>query len=266
MGFAPWVVYWILMGNVPFVVAGVAALVVAVAALLLGPARHASGRTLDIGAVVTFAVLTVLALVVSDAFAERWLAPLSFAGIFVTALVGVLVKRPFIREFAAAGQPKDIVETDLFEQVTARLTWIWVGVFAAMAVSAAIPPLIRSDASILDTDTPVTFVFYWVIPFLLVAAGALASRVLPERMTAGAGTSRGRRRSSPTARRRSTSCTTWLRSTSTARSVPVRRPTTCRSAVRAPRWWATSPGSPGPRRTRCANAAADAVSPRQAAP
>lgn len=187
LGFAPWVVYWILMGNVPFVVAGVAALVVAVAALLLGPARHASGRTLDIGAVATFAVLTVLALVVSAAFAERWLAPLSFAGIFVTALVGVLVKRPFVREFAAAGQPKDIVETELFEQITARLTWIWVGVFAAMAVSAAIPPLIRSDASILDTDTPVTFVCYWVIPFLLVAAGALASRVLPERMTAGAG-------------------------------------------------------------------------------
>ncbi|WP_193048010.1 hypothetical protein [Mycolicibacterium baixiangningiae] len=187
LGFAPWVVYWVLMGNVPFLLAAVAALLVAVAALLLGPARHAPGRTLDIGAAATFAVLTVLTLLVGDSFAERWLAPLSFAGIFLTALVGVLTKHPFVREFAAAGQPREIVDTDLFEQITGRLTWIWVGVFAAMAVSAAIPPLVRSDASILDTETPLTFVCYWLIPFLLVAAGALASRVLPDRMTAGAG-------------------------------------------------------------------------------
>ncbi|KUI28593.1 hypothetical protein [Mycobacterium sp. GA-2829] len=187
LGFAPWVVYWILMGNVPFLVAGVAALVVAIAAVALGPTKHAAGRTLDVGAAATFAVLTVLTFVVSDAAAERWFAPLSFLGIFLTALIGVLTKRPFVREFAAAGQPKEIVATDLFEQITLRLTWIWVGVFAAMAVSSAIPPLVRSDASILDTDTPLTFVCYWVIPFLLVAAGALASRVLPERMMAGAG-------------------------------------------------------------------------------
>ncbi|MGE2717960.1 hypothetical protein ACQI4L_28195 [Mycolicibacterium litorale] len=187
LGFAPWVVYWILLGNVPFLAAAVVALVLAVAVLALGPARHAPGRTLDIGAAATFAVLTVLTLVVSDSFAERWLAPLSFAGIFLTALVGVLIKRPFVREFAAAGLPKEIVGTDLFEQITSRLTWVWVGVFAGMAVSSAIPPLVRSDASIRDTETPLTFFFYWVIPFVLLAAGALASRVLPDRMTAGAG-------------------------------------------------------------------------------
>lgn len=187
LGFAPWVVYWILLGNVPFLAAGAVALAVAAAALVLGPARHAPGRGLDVGAAVTFAVLTVLTLVASDSFAQRWLAPLSFAGIFLTALVGVLTKRPFVREFAAAGQPRDIVDTDLFEQITVRLTWVWVALFAAMAVSAALPPLIRSDASILDTATPVTFTCYWLIPFALLAVGALASRILPDRMTAGAG-------------------------------------------------------------------------------
>ncbi|MFS0896375.1 hypothetical protein [Mycolicibacterium litorale] len=187
LGFAPWVVYWILLGNVPFLAAAVVALVLAIAAVAIGPARHAPGRTLDIGAAATFAVLTVLTLVVSDSFAERWLAPLSFAGIFLTALVGVLTDRPFVREFAAVGLPKDIVDTDLFGQITRRLTWLWVAVFGAMAVSSAVPPLVRSDASILDTTTPLTFVCYWLIPFVLLAAGALVSRVLPDRMAAGAG-------------------------------------------------------------------------------
>lgn len=187
IGFAPWIVYWILVGNVPFLTAVVAALLIAAATLALGAARHAPGRTLEIGAVATFAVLTVLTLVVSQSFMERWLQPLSNAGIFLVALVGVLTGRPFVREFAAAGQPKHIVDSELFTTITVRLTWIWVGIFAAMTVSAAIPPLVQEDATILDTRTPLSFICYWVLPFMLLAAGALVSRILPERMTAGAG-------------------------------------------------------------------------------
>ncbi|TFV59359.1 hypothetical protein E4P42_08000 [Mycobacterium sp. PS03-16] len=187
LGFAPWVVYWVVIGNAPMLLAALLALVVAVAALAIGPARQSSGRTLDIGAAVTFTVLTALTLVSTDLFALRWLLPLSNAGLLLTALAGVLAGRPFIREFAAAGQPKDIIDTDLFTQITTRLTWVWVAVFAGMTVSSAIPPLVRGDASILDTETPVTFVCYWAVPFVLMAAGALISRVLPDRMTAGAG-------------------------------------------------------------------------------
>lgn len=187
LGFAPWVVYWILVGNAPVLLAALLALVVAIAALVIGPARHSSGRTLDIGATATFTVLTALTLVSADSFALRWMLPLSIAGLLVTALAGVLTGRPFVREFAAAGQPTDIIDTDLFTQITTRLAWVWVAVFAGMTVSSAIPPLVRADATIVDTQTPLTFICYWVVPFVLVAAGALISRVLPDRMTAGAG-------------------------------------------------------------------------------
>ena len=60
-GFAPWIVYWVLVGNVPFKAAVLVALAVAVVSFVIGQRRrHAPGSTLEIGAIGTFLVLTVL--------------------------------------------------------------------------------------------------------------------------------------------------------------------------------------------------------------
>jgi len=205
LGFTPWIVYWVLVGNVPFTTAVLVALAVAVLSFVIGRVRGAPGRTLEIGAVATFLILTVLTFTLSQSFMERWMQPLSNAGIFVVALVGVLVGRPFVREFAEVDQPKEVVESDVFARITKLLTWIWVAAFAGMTVSSAIPPIVQGDATILDTKTPLSFVCYWVIPFALLGCAALASRVLPERMAPRPRTSSARPRSSRSPKRRSTS-------------------------------------------------------------
>ncbi len=182
LGFAPWIVYWVLVGNVPFHTAVLVALAIAVLAFVIGRVRGAPGRTLEIGAVATFLVLTGLTFTLSQSFMERWIQPLSTAGIFLVALTGVLIGRPFVREFAEVDQPKEVIESDVFRRITAVLTWIWVAAFAGMTVSSAIPPIVYGDATILDTKTPLSFVCYWVVPFSLLGLAALASRILPERM------------------------------------------------------------------------------------
>ena len=101
------------------------------------------------------------------------------------ALVGVLIGKPFVREFAAAEQPDDVVKTELFGRMVTVLTWVWIAAFAGMTASSAIPPIVDANATILDTKTPLSFVCYWVIPFSLLGLAALASRVLPDRMLAG---------------------------------------------------------------------------------
>ena len=184
-GFAPWIVYWVLVGNVPFKAAVVVALVIAVAVFAIGRATGKRGRSLEIGAVATFLVLTALTFTLNEAFMEKWIQPLSNAGIFVVALVGVLIGRPFVREVAATEQPADVVRTELFGHMTRILTWIWVAAFAGMTISSAVPPLVQGDATILDTKTPLSFVCYWVIPFSLLGLAALVSRYLPDRMLVG---------------------------------------------------------------------------------
>jgi hypothetical protein len=186
-GFAPWIVYWVLVGNVPFLIAALVALAIAVTGLAVGRATRTPGRSLEIGAAATFLVLTAVTMPASQSVAQRWALPLSIAGILLVTLIDMLIGKSFVQEFTAADQPPGVVESDLFGQITTRLTWIWVVVFAGMTVSSSIPPIIRADASILDAKTPVSFVGYWVIPFSLFGLGALATKVLPDRMTAGAG-------------------------------------------------------------------------------
>jgi hypothetical protein len=187
-GFAPWIVYWVLVGNVPFKAAAVVALAVALAGFALARGTGKPAGTLEIGSMATLFGLTVLTFVLSEPSMERWLPALGGTGIFLVALVSVLVGKPFAREYAAAEQPADVVKTELFARMARLLTWIWVAVFAAMTVSSLIPPILDHgsvSASLLDTKTPLSYVFYWIVPFSLFGAAALASRFVPDRMLAG---------------------------------------------------------------------------------
>lgn len=186
IGFAPWLVYWLLVGNVPFVTAVLVAFAVAIAAVVVARVSGSPGRTLEFGAVATFFTLTVLTFAVSQEFMERWIQPLSTAGIFLAALASALIGKPFVREFAEVGQPKEVIESEPFARITSLLTWIWIAAFGAMTVSTVIPPILQGDATILDLDTPLSFVCYWVVPAVLLGAAALLTRILPDRMTPAA--------------------------------------------------------------------------------
>jgi hypothetical protein len=183
VGFAPWIVYWVLVGNVPFKAAVLVALGIAIIGLVIGRTKKAAGATFEIGAVATFAVLTILTFILDQAFMEKWMQPLSNAGIFLVALGGALVGKPFVREFAAAGRSDEVINSELFKKITSLLTWIWIAAFGGMTLSSAIPPIVQGDATILDTKTPLSFLCYWVIPFALMGLAALASRILPDKMT-----------------------------------------------------------------------------------
>jgi hypothetical protein len=184
-GLAPWIVYWVLVGNVPFAIAALVALTIAVAAVATQSVYGKPLGALETGSVAVLVVLTVLPFILTVPVQQQWLLPLGNAGIFLVALAGTLLGKPFVREFLAAEQPADAVKTELFANVVKLLSWTWVATFLAMAVSSAIPPLVDTAASILDTKTPVSFVCYWVIPFTLFGAAALTSRFLPDRMLAG---------------------------------------------------------------------------------
>jgi hypothetical protein len=185
-GLAPWIVYWVLVGNVPFATASVLALVVAIASSLVGRTQRKSLQTLEIGAIATFAVLTVLAFALSQSVLERWLLTGSNVGLLLVAVTSVLVGKPFVPELADAGPSTDENRQAMFGRLHAQVQWIWVATFAGMTVSSSTPPLAFGDASMLDPRSALSLAFYWVVPVVLLVSATLASRTMTDRMVAAA--------------------------------------------------------------------------------
>ncbi len=179
-GFAPWIVYWVLIGSAPALVAALIAFALAVAALAAGYLTRTPRRSLEIGSGATFLIIAALTSLAGQSAVLRWGLPLSFAGALLTTVFGRQFGTSFAHEYAAANQPPAVVNSDVFGQITTRLTWIWVAVFAGMTVSSAIP-------AILNMHGPGCYIGYRAVPFTLLGLGALATRILPDWMTAAAG-------------------------------------------------------------------------------
>lgn len=179
-GFAPWILYWILLGNVDFRLAVCLSLALAVVFQVIARIRRQPWRSLDVGSLIIFFLLAVAAFVVSDAFLAQWLQPLSNLGLFAVALIGVLIGRPFVQEYAADTVDAETARTDGFRYITTAMTWLWVVAFALMTIISALPPLVDGSAVINDEFSTLSILCYWVLPYTLLGLAAAVSMFFPK--------------------------------------------------------------------------------------
>lgn len=179
-GLAPWIVYWILVGNVDFRLAVVIAF--GVALLELGRAYSRGGlvTSLDIGSTLAFAVLTIITFAGDEKFLERWIQPLTSAALLLIALGSILVGRPFAREYARAEVPAEYWSSPRFLRTTLVITWVWAGVFAVMTLSALIPPIVDGDNTFSDQSDELSVICYWVVPILALVGGIFFTKWYPD--------------------------------------------------------------------------------------
>lgn len=69
-GLAPWIVYWVLVGNVPFVAAVLVALALAAVSLGLGGVLRRRWQLFDFASVAVLLVLAVLAFTLSESILQ----------------------------------------------------------------------------------------------------------------------------------------------------------------------------------------------------
>lgn len=179
IGFAPWIVFWVLVGNAGFLTAVLVAFGLTVVGQVFQRLRGEPWRTLEVGTVGVFALLVIAALTFDEDVLERWLQPLSNLGLFLIALVGVLIGRPFVREYAAESVDAQTAASGGFTYITTAMTWMWVVAFGGMTVLSVIPPIIDGDATIKDDGDALSIICYWVAPFTLLGIAGLVSSVFP---------------------------------------------------------------------------------------
>ena len=180
ISFIPWIVYWVLVGNTAFTTAVTIAFALTVLNQLITRIRGGRVYTLDIGNLVVFAVLVVAAYTLPSDVLEKWLSALSNLGLFLIALVGLLLGKPFVREYASAQVDAETAKTGGFKTITLAMTWMWIGAYAIMTISSLVPPIVDGDATLLDMDDTLGIVCYWVIPYVaLDVAGAVSATFPP---------------------------------------------------------------------------------------
>jgi hypothetical protein len=161
LAFAPWVLFSVTTAHDDLTTAAIIALA---AAIGISAPSLLTGRpkTLEIGAIVAFAGLTIAALSV-DAATGAWIA--RYARAIAASLLGLtalssLLWTPFTEQYARESVPRELWSSPRFKQVNRKLTLLWAGVFAAMVPAHVL-------AGTIDTHRANT-IFNWVIPVALV--------------------------------------------------------------------------------------------------
>ncbi|MDD7963960.1 DUF3159 domain-containing protein [Actinomycetospora lemnae] len=172
LGFVPWIVFSVVAGPSSWMWAALAALVCTLVLAVPDWRRYRAISVLDAAALVFFAVLVVLALVLDRATLqpiEDRAQLLSSVVITVVAFGSLAVGRPFTEFYAKHEVPQEVWSTPAFKQINRVLTAVWGGVFLLNAVCDLIA------VSGANTD-----LFNWVIPVVAIVVAVKITAWYPE--------------------------------------------------------------------------------------
>jgi hypothetical protein len=175
VGFAPWIIFWVVAAPSTWEYATLGALIAAVILAVPDAQRH-SLKLLDVTTIAFFAVFSVLALFL-DRSDLSWLEDYSQAissGVLAVIVLGSLAFVPFTEQYARESTPREVWDRPEFRQVNRTLTTVWGLVFAVSAVCGVIAQNVDTGKAWLN----------WIIPIvLIVGAFKYTANVKEQRQT-----------------------------------------------------------------------------------
>lgn len=167
LGLSPFLVYWVLVGNVSYHLAVVISFCAAVLIFLTTITVHHSVKFFEVCVLVVFLGLLIATFATNDHFLERWIQPISIGALFLAMLATVIVGRPFTAEYDRDFVSPEQLKAPYFKPINTVVTWAWVVGCGLMTVSSLIPPIVQGEATIHDGGTATSIICYWVIPVVL---------------------------------------------------------------------------------------------------
>ena len=159
VGFAPWIIFWVVAGPSTWEYATLGALIAAVILAVPDAQKH-SLKLLDVTTIAFFARVLAARRLPRPADLD-WLEDYSQAissGVLAVIVLGSLAFVPFTEQYARESTPREVWDTPVFKQVNRTLTTVWGLVFAASAVCGVIAQNVDSGKDWLN----------WIIPIILI--------------------------------------------------------------------------------------------------
>jgi hypothetical protein len=162
VGFAPWIIFSIVVKDVGWEIGALAGLVSS--AILSYPSfERGTLKILDYVGFVFFAALVVLGLFLDRAeldWVDEYSTVISMGAIAVVVFAS-LAFVPFTEQYARESTPREAWDNPGFKRTNRHLTTVWGLVFLVVAIDSLVQVLLDSDAALLD----------WIIPVAAIVGG-----------------------------------------------------------------------------------------------
>ena len=161
VGFVPWIIFWVVASPSTWEWATLGALLAAVI-LAVPSAERGSLKSLDVGSIAFFGVLSLLAIFL-DRDQLDWVEDYSqtiSGGVLAVIALSSLLMTPFTEEYARESAPREVWDSPAFKRTNVVLTAMWGAVFAVNALVGLI-------AQQTDSATAREWL-NWIIPIALV--------------------------------------------------------------------------------------------------
>lgn len=162
VGFIPWIIFWVVASPSTWEWATLGALIAAL--ILAVPSVERGGlKILDVGSIVFFAVLAVLAIFLDRSdldWVEDYSQVISSGALAVIAF-GSLLVMPFTEQYARESAPREVWDTPGFKRTNLVLTAMWGAVFLLSAILGVIAEETASSSTAREW-------LNWIIPIVLV--------------------------------------------------------------------------------------------------
>ena len=172
IGFAPWIIYWVVADGPSTWMFG--ALCAVVGALVLGVSAGQGGpRLLEVVTAVFFVAVTIVGVIVG-AEDRDWMdtyATTLSAGVLAAMALGSLAFVPFTEQYAPESAPRHEWEKAAFRRTNQVLTLMWALVFALIAVLGFVA--VRAPSTVGWTKA--------VIPVVVIVGAIGMTQVYPNR-------------------------------------------------------------------------------------
>jgi hypothetical protein len=178
VGFAPWIIYWVIASGKSTWLYGALAAAVAAIILVVPSIRRGNYKVLELATIVFFVGLTIAGTVTgakNDDWMDTYSATLS-NGILAAVALGSLAFVPFTEQYARDSTPQEVWDHPAFKRTNRILTFVWGLTFAASAVSAFIAVKVPSTGDWSE----------WVVPTLSFVAAFKITSTYTDRVRARA--------------------------------------------------------------------------------
>ena len=135
LGFSPWLLFWFLAAGYPVTLAAGFSLALSLIVNLRSFWRG-KPKILEIGSFIFLSALVVISLFIhSDTF-RHWSHMMVNTAMFLTSLVSILVKKPFVFEYACEEVPDEERNSPKLYRTCLTITRVWTFLFLFMIFTA----------------------------------------------------------------------------------------------------------------------------------